>query len=387
MSLLEKLKKNSKIKESNLVSLSKYFNKKDMIQTEIPMLNVALSGTFDGGFAPGITMWAGPSKHFKTGFALMMVKSYMEKYPDAVVLFYDSEFGTPIGYFNSFNIDTSKVLHTPLVNMEEFRFDIMSQLEQIGYNERVIIVVDSIGNLASKKEVEDTLNEKAVADMTRAKTLKSIFRMITPQLMKKNIPMVVVNHTYKTMEMYAKDVVSGGTGGVYGSDNIFILGRQQEKQGDVLAGYRFIINVEKSRYVKEKSKIPILITFDGGISKWSGLLDLAQLSGHVIKPKQGYYVGINKETGEFIGSEKGVKEKNTFVSEFWEPILSQQSFRDFVQQKYKLSEVSLLSDEDINSITDEVIGDDEEDGEEFGTFHFKSNEPLDDEGMSGIGLK
>jgi hypothetical protein len=38
-------------------------------------------------------------------------------------------------------------------------------------------------------------------------------------------------------------------------DNIFILGHQQEKDGTEIVGYNFIINVEKSRYVKEKSKI------------------------------------------------------------------------------------------------------------------------------------
>lgn len=360
MSLLEKLKKNSKIKESSTVDKSKFFTKKDLIQTEVPILNVALSGTLDGGFSPGLTTWAGPSKHFKTGFTLMMVKAYMKKYPDAVVLFYDSEFGTPISYFSSFGIDLSKIIHTPITNMEEFRFDIMSQLEQIGYNEKVIIVVDSIGNLASKKEVQDSLDEKSTQDMTRAKVLKSIFRMVTPQLMKKNIPMVVVNHTYKTMEMYAKDVVSGGTGSIYGSDNIFILGRQQRKDGTEVNGYNFIINVEKSRYVKEKSKIPVTITFDGGISRWSGLLDIALESEHVIKPKQGYYAGVNKETGELFGPEKGVKEARTNTKEFWEPILSQQSFRDFVEQKYRLSNNNILSDDELDDEADKILDDDDD---------------------------
>ena len=88
--------------------------------------------------------------------------------------------------------------------------------------------------------------------MSRAKQLKSLFRMITPNLMLKDIPLVAVNHTYKTMELYAKDVVGGGTGSYYAADNIYILGRQQEKEGTEVIGYNFIINVEKSRYTKEK---------------------------------------------------------------------------------------------------------------------------------------
>jgi hypothetical protein len=210
MSLLDKIKKNSTIKETSVLSKSKFFVDKDMIQTPIPIINVALSGSLDGGFTPGFTMWAGPSKHFKTAFSLLMAKSYMDKYPESVLLFYDSEFGTPQSYFQSFGIDMDRVIHTPLKNVEELKFDIMNQIDNIVRGDRILILIDSIGNLASKKEVDDALDGKSTADMTRAKQLKSLFRMITPHLMLKDIPLVAVNHTYKTMELYAKDVVGGG---------------------------------------------------------------------------------------------------------------------------------------------------------------------------------
>jgi RecA/RadA recombinase len=210
MSLLEKLRKNSTIKETELLSESKFFNEKDMIPTPVPVLNVALSGSLNGGLAPGLTVFAGPSKHFKSAFSLLLAKSYLNKYEDAVVLFYDSEFGSPQSYFESFGIPTDRVLHTPITDIEQLKHDCMAQLNDIARNDRVIIVVDSIGNLASKKEVEDALEGKSVADMSRAKQLKSLFRMITPHLTIKNIPMVVVNHTYKEIGMFPKDVVSGG---------------------------------------------------------------------------------------------------------------------------------------------------------------------------------
>ena len=111
MSVLDKLKKASTIKETSILSKSKFFTDKDMIQTDVPIVNVALSGNLDGGLTPGLTMFAGSSKHFKTAFALLMAKSYMNKYDDAVVLFYDSEFGTPQSYFDAFDIDTERVLH------------------------------------------------------------------------------------------------------------------------------------------------------------------------------------------------------------------------------------------------------------------------------------
>ena len=344
MSILDKIKKNSSIKDSAILSKSKFFTDKDMIPTAIPAINIALSGKLDGGLTPGLTMWAGPSKHFKTAFSLLMAKSYLEKYEDAALLFYDSEFGTPQSYFDSFNIDTDRVLHTPITDIEQLKFDIMNQLTNLERGDRLIIVVDSIGNLASKKEVEDALNEKSVADMSRAKQVKSLFRMVTPHLTLKDIPMIVVNHTYKEIGMFPKDIVGGGTGSYYSADNIFIIGRQQEKEGKEIVGYDFIINVEKSRYVKEKSKIPVTVSFDGGISKWSGLLDIALESGHVIKPSNGWYSKVDVETGEV--EDKKCRESDTDTKDFWLPILKQKSFRDFVENKYRVAHSNILKSED-----------------------------------------
>jgi RecA/RadA recombinase len=340
MSILDKIKKNSSIKESAILSKSKFFIDKDMIPTAIPIINVALSGKLDGGLTPGLTMWAGPSKHFKTAFSLLMAKSYMDKYNDAALLFYDSEFGTPQSYFDSFGIDTDRVLHTPLTDIEQLKFDIMQQLTSLERTDHLIIVIDSIGNLASKKEVEDALEGKSVADMSRAKQVKSLFRMVTPHLTMKDVPMIVVNHTYKEIGMFPKDIVGGGTGSYYSADNIFIIGRQQEKEGTEVVGYNFIINVEKSRYVKEKSKIPVTVSFDGGISKWSGLLDIAIESGHVVKPSNGWYSQVNIDTGEI--ADKKYRIKDTDTKEFWLPILKQKSFQDFIKNKYQIASGNIM---------------------------------------------
>ena len=340
MSILDKIKKNSSIKESAILSKSKFFTDKDMIPTSVPIINVALSGKLDGGLTPGLTMWAGPSKHFKTAFSLLMAKSYLDKYPDAALLFYDSEFGTPQSYFDSFGIDTNRVLHTPLTDIEQLKIDLMQQLNQVERGEHLIVVVDSIGNLASIKEVNDALDGKTVGDMSRAKAVKSLFRMVTPHLSLKDIPMVVVNHTYMEIGMFPKAIVGGGTGSYYSADNIFVLGRQQEKEGTEVVGYNFIINVEKSRYVKEKSKIPVSVSFDGGISRWSGLLDVALDSGLVVKPSNGWYSRVDTSTGEI--EEKKYRIKDTDTSEFWLPLLKSKKFQEFVSNKYQIASGEIM---------------------------------------------
>ena len=356
MGLMDKLKKNSKIEYTAVLEDSKFFNKKDMVPTSVPMVNVALSGRLDGGLTPGLTVLAGPSKHFKTAFSLLMAKAYMDKYTDAVMLFYDSEFGTPQAYFDSFAIDTSRVLHTPITDVEQLKFDIIGQLNGLERGEKLIIVIDSVGNLASKKELEDALNEKSVADMSRAKALKGLFRMVTPYLNLKDIPMVVVNHTYMEIGMFPKAVVSGGTGIYYSADTIWILGRQQDKEGTEIIGYNFIINVEKSRYVKEKSKIPVSVSFEGGIQRYSGLLDLAMAGGFVIKPSNGWYQRVDRETGELIGTK--TREKDTLNEEFWKDTLASKSFQEYVVNSFQIGHGSIFQT-DLKTVMEEVDEDNE----------------------------
>ena len=347
MSLIEKLMRNTTIKATAPIMDSKVYGKKEMCQTPVPMVNVALSGRVDGGLVPGLLMLAGPSKHFKSAFALMMAAAYQKKYSDAVILFYDSEFGTPQSYFESFGMDMDRVIHTPITDVEQLKFDIMKQLEGIDKKDHVCIVIDSIGNLASKKEVDDAMDGKSVADMSRAKQMKSLFRMITPHLNLKDIPLIAVNHTYKSIEMYSKDIVSGGTGSYYSADAIWIIGRQQEKEGTEIAGYHFVINIEKSRHVREKSKIPITVTFEGGISKWSGLLDVAEKLGYIRKPKVGWYEAVNPESGEVI-SDKLMRAKEVNNNgDFWKMMFTETSLAESIKKKYTMATNSLMEDDNV----------------------------------------
>lgn len=353
MGLMDKLKAASTIKETAVLDESKFFTEKEYVSTDVPAINIAFSGKLDGGFTSGVTVLAGPSKHFKTSFALLAAKAYMDKYKDSVCLFYDSEFGTPQAYFDSFGIDKSRVLHTPITDIEQLKFDVMKQMDGIKRGDKVIFVVDSIGNLASKKEVEDALSEKSVGDMTRAKQLKSIFRMVTPHLNLKDLPMVVVNHIYMEQgAMYPKAIVSGGTGIYYSADTIWIIGRSQEKEGTEVTGYNFNINIEKSRFTREKSKIPVTVMHKGGISKWSGLMDMALVSGHVIKPSNGWYQKVDVSSGEI--APKKYRLADTESKEFWGSILEDETFKQWVEETYRVASGSIMTDDEIDAEMEEV---------------------------------
>ena len=147
---------------------------------------------------------------------------------------------------------------------------------------------------------------------------------------------VADNHQY----VLENGVVTHNTGIYYSANNIFIIGRNQEKDGTETIGYNFVINVEKSRYVREKSKIELTVLFDGGISRWSGLLAMALESKHVVKPSNGWYSKLDPTTG--VVEEKKYREKDTNNKEFWMSILMDNTFQRWVEENYKLVTVDMM---------------------------------------------
>jgi len=237
-----------------------------------------------------------------------------------------------------------RIVHTPITNIEELKHDLVAQLEGFNREDKVCIIVDSVGNLASNKEVQDAKDKKSVADMTRAKALKSLFRIVTPYLTVKDIPLIAINHTYKTQELYSKDVVSGGTGIYYSAGDIWIIGRQQDKDEKTkkVEGYNFIINIEKSRLVREKMKIPISVSYEHGINKWSGLLENAIEAGLIIKPIAGRY---ERKDGKFAG-QRYTESVILNHDELWKELLEKTDFPQFIANKYAASGSGVLIQEE-----------------------------------------
>lgn len=348
MSLLDKMLKSGAVKSSSILSKSSFFEEKNPIQTELPIVNIAFSGSLKGGLIPGLTVVAGQSKSFKTLLSLYCMKAYLDKFADGVALLYDSEYGITPEYLESYNIDTDRVIHIPVENVEQLKFDITKRLDQIEKDDNVFIMIDSVGNLASKKEVDDAMNEKAVADMSRAKALKSLFRIVTPKLTARNIPLLAINHVYQEIGMFPKAIVSGGTGIYYSANQIFIITKSQEKDGTDLAGFKFTINIEKSRFVKEKSKLPFTVLYESGIQKWSALFDLALDAGFIAKSTQGWYNLVDLDTGEIIEPRRRLKDIEKDDA-FFEKLLDNDAFNVYIERKYK------LNSEHHNDRTDDLI--------------------------------
>jgi hypothetical protein len=162
---------------------------------------------------------------------------------------------------------------------------------------------------------------------------------------------VAGNHEY----VLSNGLVVSNTGIMYSSDNCWIIGRQQDKDGTEIQGYHFIINVEKSRFVKEKSKIPISVSWKGGIEKWSGLLDVALEGGYVVKPKNGWYMAIHPVTKAELS--KSVREAGTMTKEFWESVFKATDFATYIKNKYTIGLRDMIDSADDDFESEQIIMD------------------------------
>lgn len=341
--LLEKLKKNAMLKNKlTFANECPILNSTEFITTKIPAINIALSGDAFGGLRPGLLLLAAPSAHYKTLLGLLIVAAYLQTYKEAICFFFDSEFGVTLDYLKSQGVDTSRMVHIPVTNIEELKFQTKAILDNIELGDKAILFIDSIGNLASKKEEDDAADGKSVADMSRAKALKQYFRIVTPHLASKQICMVAVNHTYQEIGMFPKTIMGGGTGARYSGNHIIYVSKSQEKDGTDLLGFVFKLIIEKSRFVREKSIIPIVVEFEKGIRKWSGMFDIACELGWITSPSKGWYSVVDKQTGE-IEDKKYRRADIEHNDEFWKTMFDK-GLNEDIKLRYQYQDDEVIED-------------------------------------------
>lgn len=308
-------------------------------------LNIALGGDLKGALRPGHLCVAGESRHFKTNICLLLAAAWLDEYPDAALLFVDTEWGTgeeTVNYFRSCGVDTDRVFHAPVEDVEEMKFEITKQLNGLEKDDKLIIVVDSIGGSASRKEAENADDGHSAQDMgLRAKAINSMFRVITPKLKRTGTPLLSVNHVYG--DQYSK-TISGGQKILLSADDAWILGKRQgDKVDGEIQGHEFIINIEKSRTVKEKRKIPLIVTYEGGVEFYSPLFDIAKTLGFIVSPSRGWWTWVDPTTGE--AHDKNFREKEIRANEgnFWEEIaFKTNDFNDAIRARYRLDSNALI---------------------------------------------
>ena len=257
------------------------------IDTGSMIFNSLLSGSLYGGIPNNkIVALAGEAATGKTYFTIGILRQFLEKNPEGVVLYFDTEQAVTSDMFKSRGVDPNRVAVFPVGTIEEFRHQAVTildkYLEEDEKNRKpMMIVLDSLGMLSTEKEMNDTAEGKNVRDMTRAQVIKSTFRVLTLKLGKAKIPMIMTNHTYAVVGSYVPTTeMGGGTGLKYAASTIVYLSKKKDKDadGDVVGN---IINCKlyKSRFTKENKVVSVKLNNDTGLDPYYGLVEVALETG------------------------------------------------------------------------------------------------------------
>ena len=249
------------------------------IDTGSYIFNALLSGSiYDGLPDNKITALAGESATGKTFFALGMCKQFLEDNADAAVIYFESESATSKKMIEERGIDSSRIMMVPVTTVQEFRTQairILDQYMQDKTDMKMLFVLDSLGMLSTTKEIEDTTSGAETRDMTRAQLVKGAFRVLTLKLAKAGVALIVTNHTYDQMGLFAKRVMGGGSGLKYAASSILFLSKKKEKEGTEVVGNIVHCKNEKSRMTVENRVVDVMLTYKKGLDRYYGLIDLA----------------------------------------------------------------------------------------------------------------
>ena len=253
------------------------------IDTGSYILNALLSGSLHGGLASNkITALAGESATGKTYFLMGIVKNFLDKDPKAGVIYFESESAITKQMVIDRGIDSKRMVMMPVTTVQEFRTQALKILDAyLIQNEAdrkpLFLCLDSLGMLSTTKEVEDTAEGKETRDMTRAQVLKAAFRVLTLKLGRAKVPMVVTNHTYDVIgSMFPTKEMGGGQGLKYAASSIIYLSRRKEKVGTEVVGSIIHCKNHKSRLTVENKIVDVRLTYDKGLDRYYGLLELAE---------------------------------------------------------------------------------------------------------------
>ena len=252
------------------------------IQTGSYVFNALLSGSIHGGLpANKITALAGESATGKTYFLMGIVKNFLDANPDAGVIYFESESAITKQMVIDRGIDAKRMVIVPVTTVQEFRTQAIKVIDTyLAQNEAdrkpIFLCLDSLGMLSTSKEVADSSDGKETRDMTRAQVLKAAFRVLTLKLGKAKIPMVVTNHTYDVVgSMFPTKEMGGGSGLKYAASSIIYLSKKKEKDGTEVVGNIVHCKNHKSRLTVENKMVDVRLTYDKGLDKYYGLLELA----------------------------------------------------------------------------------------------------------------
>ena len=256
------------------------------IDTGSYLLNAVISGSLYGGVPNNkITGFAGEMATGKTFFVLGVVSQFLKANPEGGVIYFDTESAVTNDMMESRGITTSRVVKSEPETIQKFRHTALqildNYLEQPEDERRpMIMILDSLGQLSTTKEVEDTASGSETRDMTKAQVIKATFRVLNLRLAKAGVPLLVTNHVYEAVGSYIPmKEMSGGSGLKYSASTIVQLSKTKERVGTEVVGNIIKVKMYKSRLSRENKEVGVLLSYDRGLDRYYGLVDHAVKAG------------------------------------------------------------------------------------------------------------
>ena len=248
------------------------------ISTGSYSLNALLSGSMYGGVPSNkITCLAGQESVGKTFFALSIAKNFLEENKENVIVYFESEGALTINMITERGLDPDRFIVLPVATVEEFRTQCIKMVDGLDKDTKVMMFLDSLGNLSTRKEMEDSASGSDKRDMTRAPVVRGTFRTIALKLATKNIPLIITNHTYEKVGAYVPtQEISGGGGIKYAASVIVTLRKKKFKDGTEVLGNIIKMKLVKGRLTKEESTIEAMLDYQTGLDQYYGLVEIAE---------------------------------------------------------------------------------------------------------------
>lgn len=337
-------------------------DKGTLVDTGCYALNAVISGSIFGGVPTNKTLGlAGEQATGKTFFTLAICKHFQDTHPDAHVVYFESEGAIDTKILKSRGIDLSRFVSVPVKTCEQFKTEAL-RISEIMTEKKIpsFFVLDSLGNLSTKKELGDSKEGKDTRDMTRTQILKAAFRVLQLELSYQNIPLVCTNHIYQVIGSYipTKDM-GGGSGLKYAASVILFLTKSQAKAKDAggtssetdRIGSFINVTAQKSRLVIEGTKVKVLLRHNGGLDKYFGLFDIAKDAGLVVKDGKRW---CNTLTGELYFAKDILS--LTGAPKFYDQAMLE-AIDEYVQKTFQYGDIE-SADFDVDEF-DNVVGEDE----------------------------
>jgi len=216
------------------------------------------------------------------------MKKFLDDNPTGGVFYYDTEAAVTKSMMAERGIDTKRVVISEQSTVESFRYSVSITLDKYmatkGEKPPMLLVLDSLGQLSTEKETGDIAEGKNTRDMTRAQLIRGTFRALSLKLAKANVALIITNHVSDLIGSYVPTKVMGGGAGLrYAASQIIFLSKKKERDGTEVIGNIIHCKTDKSRFTKENKNVDVRLSYDSGLDRYFGLLELGLKHGIITR--------------------------------------------------------------------------------------------------------